>query len=59
MNSYLQGTSEEWSHVFMMFGGLYMAAFLVFTLAGSSELQSWGKVVSEKKEEEETDKLVA
>ncbi|EFX89865.1 hypothetical protein DAPPUDRAFT_309475 [Daphnia pulex] len=38
-----EGTSQEWSYVFLMFGGLYSVACLIFLLTGSSELQSWGK----------------
>uniref|UniRef100_A0A0P5XE04 Sialin n=1 Tax=Daphnia magna TaxID=35525 RepID=A0A0P5XE04_9CRUS len=38
-----EGTPEQWSYVFIMFGGLYTAACLIFLIFGNSELQSWGK----------------
>nr|CAH0105935.1 unnamed protein product [Daphnia galeata] len=46
------GTSQEWSYVFLMFGGLYSVACLIFLLTGSSELQSWGKAKDATKEGE-------
>jgi len=42
--SEFQGTQEEWSHVYIMFGGLYFTAGILWILTGTSELQSWGKM---------------
>ena len=38
---YFQGSREEWSHVFLMFGGLFSAAALIFVLTGSAARQKW------------------
>lgn len=40
---FVQGIADEWSNVFLLFGGLYALAGIVFLLTGSAELQSWGK----------------
>ncbi|KAI9555754.1 hypothetical protein GHT06_018269 [Daphnia sinensis] len=37
------GSSEEWQHVFILFGGLYVLSCLVFVTCGSAQQQSWGK----------------
>ena len=49
----VQGTREEWSHVFLMFGGLYTLACVIFVITGSAELQSWGKVKKKDENKEE------
>jgi len=53
-SSHVKGTREEWSHVFLMFGGLYSLACIIFVTTGSAELQSWGKV--KKKDENKDEK---
>jgi hypothetical protein len=39
--TFFQGSREEWSHVFLMFGGLFSAAALIFVLTGSAARQKW------------------
>jgi len=36
-------SEEEWSHVFIMFGGVFAMAGLVFTVTGSAKHQRWAK----------------
>ncbi len=56
------GSREEWSYVFIMFGGLYILAFLIYLVMGNSELQSWGKAkidaVPDVVESSQSEKLV-
>jgi ACS family sodium-dependent inorganic phosphate cotransporter/ACS family sodium-dependent inorganic phosphate cotransporter-like MFS transporter 1/2/3/4 len=59
---HLQGTQEEWSHVFLLFGGLYAFAMIIFVISGSAELLSWGKAKETSRdvdEEKQLEKLVA
>ncbi|XP_045027408.1 sialin-like [Daphnia magna] len=39
------GSSEEWKHVFILFGALYVLSCLVFVTCGSAQQQSWGKAI--------------
>ena len=41
LHFFSQGSREEWSHVFLMFGGLFSAAALIFVLTGSAARQKW------------------
>ena len=41
--SSLQGTSEEWSHIYLLFGSVLSMSCLVFTFTASAERQKWAE----------------
>ena len=37
----IQGTAEEWDHIYLLFGCLLSMSCLIFTFTGSAKRQKW------------------